>query len=230
MNNKILIIEDEKPIADLISYALKKHNFITRTCYEGKLSISVVDSFKPDLILLDLMLPDADGFNICKEITKKYNIPIIIITAKSGIEDKLYGLELGADDYITKPFDIREIIIRVKAIFRRIEQSKLVSTEEVDGALKINENISLYKDKVTVLMNNNEVLLTPKEYNLLLLLVENKEIVFSRERLIEKIWGYDYDGDARTVDIHIQRIRKKLKLHKNIKTVFGKGYKFEKIG
>lgn len=226
MDKKVLIIEDELKIAELLYDSLVTEGFNTITANNGNDGLHLVKKHKPDLILLDLMLPDIDGFAICENITKNYNIPIIMITAKNHISDKLNGLKLGADDYITKPFDIREVIERINTIFRRIDKVKENLDENNRDIIILNNEIIIYKDEGIVKKKDKIIELTRKEYKLLDTLVNNKNRVFTRENLLDTIWGYDYIGDIRTVDIHIQRIRKKLGLKSNIKTVFGVGYKF----
>lgn len=226
MDKKVLIIEDEVPIAKILSYALKSEGFTTQMCHLGKEGLDAMDSFIPDIILLDIMLPDIDGFEICKEITKSRNAPIVMITAKSDIVDKLLGLQLGADDYIVKPFDVREVIMRIKNILKRVEKANIIDSSKI-----IIKNIEILKLENKVLKNNQEIILTPKEYDLLLFFAENRGIVFTRDQIIEKIWGYDFLGDSRTIDIHILRIRKKLEDEFNkplIETVFKRGYRMIK--
>ncbi len=227
-NKKILIIEDEEAISNLISYSLKKEGFITNVAANGEEGLKLLKEFKPDLIILDLMLPDISGFEICKTITREYIIPIIMITAKSDTVDKILGMELGADDYITKPFDIREVIARIKAVFRRIDLiSEAGENNEFEG-IRIGKNIEIFKEKREVFKDNIRVELTNKEYELLVFLAESKGRVFSRADLLDRVWGFEFAGDTRTVDIHVQRLRKKLDENKNssiIETVFGIGYK-----
>ncbi|NRY61669.1 response regulator transcription factor [Clostridium beijerinckii] len=225
---KILIIEDEDYISDLLSYSLKKEGFNTKIAPNGERGLDLIDEFKPDLLILDLMLPDINGFEICKKVSREYTIPVVMITAKSDTFDKILGIELGADDYITKPFDIREVIVRIKAIFRRISLTSESKENESFGEVKVGEDIIIYKEKREVLKENSRIELTNKEYDLLLFLAENKERVFSRSALLDKVWGFEFVGDTRTVDIHVQRLRKKLDENKStsiIETVFGVGYK-----
>ncbi|WP_042375101.1 response regulator transcription factor [Neobacillus jeddahensis] len=230
---KILIIEDEEPISELLSYSIKKEGFLTKIASTGEQGIQLISEFTPHLILLDLMLPDMSGFDICRKVTRDDSVPIIMITAKSDTLDKILGMELGADDYITKPFDIREVIVRIKAIFRRIElTSELIETNGFD-VLQPGNGIELYKEKREVFKDGSMVELTNKEYDLLLFLAENKGRVFSRADLLDKVWGFDFIGDTRTVDIHVQRLRKKLDKSKRpsiIETVFGVGYKLVSNG
>ncbi|AVP63381.1 DNA-binding response regulator [Clostridium botulinum] len=228
MIKKILIIEDELAIADLMSYSLKKEGYIVKTVDNGSEGIEITESFKPNLIILDLMLPDISGFDVCRNITQSFNIPIIMITAKCDITDKVLGLELGADDYITKPFDMREVLVRIRSIFRRIDIiEKSVINKEV-SYISVGKDIKIYKDERVVVKEKKELEFTPKEFDLLIFLAENKGKVFSRAQLLDMVWGFEYLGDTRTVDIHIQRIRKKLEEDKGssiIETVFGVGYK-----
>lgn len=228
---KVLIIEDEVPIGELLLYSLAREGFSSRHAKDGKQAIELIREFKPDLIILDVMLPDVSGFDICKQVTKEYNIPIIILTAKADITDRILGLELGADDYITKPFDTREVIVRIRTIFRRLERALQVIENKEDKSIIITENIKIINEEHQVLKDDVFIELTPKEYGLLFLLAQNKGKVFSRSELLDKVWGMDYFGDSRTVDIHVQRIRKKLDDGKNlsiIETVFGTGYKLVK--
>ena len=228
MNKKILIIEDEDSIGDILSYALNKEGFSTNIANTGSKALNLLDSYKPNLVILDLMLPDINGLDLCRLITSKYNIPIIMITAKSDPVDKILGIELGADDYITKPFNIREVIARVKALFRRID---LISSNIASfklNVIKLKDNIEIHTDERTVIKNNTIIDLTNKEYDLLLYLAENKGRILSRSQILDSVWGIDFICDTRTVDIHVQRVRKKLDESKNnsiIETAFGIGYK-----
>jgi len=222
---KILIIEDELAIADLISYSLKKEGYIVKSVDNGTDGIEYTKIFKPNLIILDLMLPDISGFDVCRNITQSFNIPIIMITAKCDITDKVLGLELGADDYITKPFDMREVLVRIRSIFRRIDIIEKSVIEKDMAYISIGKDIKIYKDERVVMKENKEMEFKPKEFDLLMFLAENKGKVFSRAQLLDKVWGFEYIGDTRTVDIHIQRIRKKLEESSVIETVFGVGYK-----
>lgn len=219
---KILIVDDEPAIVDLIKINLELEGFETCVCYTGQQALKAAPIFNPDLIILDIMLPDINGFEICKHL-QSLSIPIIMLTAKNDIKDKLYGLELGADDYITKPFDSRELTARIKTVLRRIDKfGAKDDTTMVMGPIMINTS------ERQVYIDGEELLLTPKEYDLLLIFSENQRKVFSRENLLELVWNFEYIGDSRTVDMHVQRLRKKLgKYSFFIKTVFGIGYKFE---
>ncbi|QGQ94698.1 DNA-binding response regulator [Paenibacillus psychroresistens] len=224
---KILIIEDEEAIADLLAYGLNKAGFETKIALNGADGVNAVQSFKPNLLLLDWMLPDTTGIEVCKKITASHNIPMIMITAKSDITDKIVGLEFGADDYITKPFDLREVIARIRTILRRVDQANKPAEEPSESILRF-KNIEIIKSERIVKKNNEIIELTPKEFDLLITLYSYRGKIFSRSELLDFVWGYDYFGDTRTVDIHIQRLRKKLDVNDLIVTVFGVGYKFEK--
>jgi len=224
MNNQILIIEDDKSINDILFHTLKSEGYLPHSAFSLKEANDFLGTNLPDLILLDLNLPDGSGFDLCKDMNSKYTIPIIILTAKCDVFDKVLGLELGADDYITKPFHIKEVISRIKAVFRRIEKS---SSKDNKSFININSNIKINFDNRTVLKNDEVIQLKPKEYELLEFFVQNRNKVFSREQIIDNIWEFSYDGDIRTVDIHIRRIRSKLDIVGQpsiIETVFGIGY------
>lgn len=224
MNTQILIIEDDKSINDILFHTLKSEGYLPHSAFSLKEANDFLNAQLPDLILLDLNLPDGSGFDLCKDINSKYTIPIIILTAKSDVFDKVLGLELGADDYITKPFHIKEVTSRIKAVFRRIEKS---SSKDNKNFININSDIKINFNNRTVLKNDEVIQLKPKEYELLEFFVQNRNKVFSREQLIDNIWELSYDGDIRTVDIHIRRIRSKLDTNGQpsvIETVFGIGY------
>lgn len=224
---KILIIEDEAAIADLLAYGLQEEGFLTAAASSGQEGLREIGRFKPDMLLLDLMLPDQSGLDICKKVTAEYNIPILMITAKSEITDKILGLELGADDYITKPFDLREVVARIRTILRRMASTGQGETEEAEQVISI-RHLEIDRDERLVRNNGAIVDLTPKEYDLLLKLCSYRGKIFTRAELLDLVWGYDFAGDTRTVDTHIQRLRKKLDVGDLITTVFGIGYKFEK--
>ena len=226
MNAKILIIEDELPIAELLKYALEKEGFSAAVAGSGAEAYKKIESFRPELILLDLMLPDVDGLTICREVTTKHReISIIIVSAKNDQIDKLIGLEYGADDYITKPFDIREVILRIKSVLRRMTSSTEASPA---GDLTVIRDGSIILDieRHELSKNGVPIELTPKEFSLLETLIRNKGKALTRNYLLEQVWNFDYIGDTRTVDIHIQRLRKKLGDDNCIATVFGVGYKY----
>jgi len=223
---KILIIEDEAAIADLLDYGLTREGYETRKAGTGIDGFLQMERFRPDFLLLDWMLPDMSGLDICKKVTSEYNIPILMITAKNDVADKITGLEIGADDYITKPFDLREVVARVRTILRRVAMANRAE-EPGDEAIRF-KDVEIVKRERAVRNGGELVDLTPKEYDLLLQLVANRGRIFTRDELLEQVWGFDYAGETRTVDNHIQRLRKKLDAGDVITTVFGIGYKFEK--
>jgi DNA-binding response OmpR family regulator len=222
---KILVIDDEQAILDLIEMILKREKFQVATAPDGKSGLRLFDSFNPDLVLLDIMLPDISGHEVCREITNKRKTPVIMLTAKDDIVDKVLGLELGADDYITKPFDARELIARIKAVLRRLERNDEPKENKV-GDYELMVDL----DNRTVLKRGKLVELTLKEYELLEVFVRNPHKVFSREELLQKVWGYDFMGDTRVVDICITRLRKKIEDDssnpKHIITIYGFGYRY----
>ncbi|SES17509.1 response regulator transcription factor [Psychrobacillus sp. OK032] len=216
----ILIVEDEESIYDILSYALRKEGFSVYGASTGKKALEYFQGIEIDLVILDLMLPDTTGFELCKEITSNSNLPILMLTARDDIVDKVLGLELGAEDYMTKPFDVREVIARVKVLLRRN------SSQTPFHSIKVNESIHIDPRAYAVFQDNEVVVLKPKEYELLLLLAQHKNRVFSREEILDTVWEMDYEGGLRTVDVHVQRIRKKLD-SSIIETVFGIGYKMK---
>lgn len=225
MGKRILIVEDDTSIREMLTFALEAEGFTVNTSKSGIEALKKNDEFEPDLVLLDLMLPDINGFEICKKIQQERDIPIIMVTAKNDIVDKVLGLEIGADDYITKPFHIKEVIARVNKSLQRIE--KAVKIEKEKNLIEVGKETFLDEDGRMVTKKGTEISLRPKEYDLLYLLATNKGKVFSREELLDKIWSYDYFGELRTVDVHVRRLRAKIEDNDNkyIETVFGVGYK-----
>lgn len=225
MKENILIIEDDEDISEILRFSLIKEGYKVKVNPKGLEAETEIESFKPDLILLDIMLNDTDGFSVCRKISS-YKIPIIMITARVDIVDKILGLELGADDYITKPFDIREVVTRVRVALRRREEIKKYPYNNRDNEIEeiVIGNIRINEHSRTVYIDDKEVRLKPKEFDLLLFLSNNKNRVYSRDKLLELVWGYDFLGDTRTIDVHITRLRKKLNSNLNIETVFGVGY------
>ena len=229
---KILIVDDDVNIAELISLYLTKECFDTKTVNDGEEALKAYEQYAPNLILLDLMLPGIDGYQVCREIRTKSNVPIIMLSAKGEIFDKVLGLELGADDYIMKPFDSKELVARVKAVLRRYQP--MAKTDTVTVNIKCVEypglivNLSNY----SVLYNGQPVDMPPKELELLYFLASSPNQVFTREQLLDHIWGYEYIGDTRTVDVHVKRLREKIKDNDSwsLATVWGIGYKFEVNG
>jgi len=219
MTKKILVVEDEYSINDILTITLINEGYEVESVFDGKEALEKIKVFKPDLVLLDLMLPDIDGFEICKKISKDYLV--IMITARDSIFDKIIGLEFGADDYITKPFEIKEVIVRVKALFRSIEKEKQILSEEF---IELGESVKVDLLGQRVFKNGEEIQLKRQESALFFFLLQNRNRVFTRAGLLDNVWGYDYYGDSRTVDVHIRRIRAKLETLTIIETVFGKGY------
>lgn len=225
---KILIVDDDSNIAELISLYLTKECFETMIASDGESALVLADSFAPNLILLDLMLPGIDGYQVCREIRAKSSIPIIMLSAKGEIFDKVLGLELGADDYMEKPFDSKELIARVKAVLRRY---KPVSSVSGGTDIKCVEypDLIVNQTNYSVVYMGRTVDMPPKELELLFFLASSPNHVFTREQLLDQIWGYEYIGDTRTVDVHIKRLREKINDHASwrIATIWGIGYKFE---
>ena len=226
---KILIVDDDNNIAELISLYLTKECFECMIVNDGEEALSVLGTFQPNLILLDLMLPGMDGYQVCREVRHKSNIPIIMLSAKGEIFDKVLGLELGADDYIIKPFDSKELVARVKAVLRRFQPAPSQTVSQTNGKYVEYPDLIINQTNYSVLYKGETVDMPPKELELLYFLASSPNQVFTREQLLDHIWGYEYIGDTRTVDVHIKRLREKIKDHANwsISTVWGIGYKFE---
>jgi len=222
---RLMVVEDEAPIADLLQYGLNKEGFQVACTHTAGAAIVMAAEFRPQIILLDWMLPDMDGLELCRILSAEYNVPIIMLTARSDMEDKLKGLEAGADDYITKPFDMREVASRLRAVLRRFEKAR--QGEQGMPAVPASEGTLSVSEKERVVMQKGRLIeLTPKEYELLCYLLKHPREALSRQVLLEQVWGYDFVGDTRTVDIHIQRLRKKMSLDGHLLTVFGVGYKY----
>ena len=225
---KILIVDDDVNIAELISLYLTKECYDTRMVHDGEEALQVYEQYGPNLILLDLMLPGIDGYQVCREIRTKSNLPIIMLSAKGEIFDKVLGLELGADDYIMKPFDSKELVARVKAVLRRYQPAK---QETVSSSIKCVEypDLTINQSNYSVLYYGKPIDMPPKELELLYFLASSPNQVFTREQLLDHIWGYEYIGDTRTVDVHVKRLREKIKDQSawSLATVWGIGYKFE---
>lgn len=231
MNKKILVVEDEKPISDIIKFNLIKEGYDIETAFDGEEALKKVYQFQPDLVLLDVMLPKLDGFQVCRRIRESFNMPIIMLTAKEEEVDKVLGFELGADDYITKPFGMRELIARVKANIRRL------SFTDVDG--NTNGNNIIYAGKLIIDLDRYEVTkedrtieLTLREFELLKFLATQANQIFTREQLLKDVWGYEYFGDIRTVDVTVRRLREKVEDDSSeptyIMTKRGVGYYFKR--
>ena len=210
---KLLIVDDDENIAELISLYLTKECFDTMMVHDGEDALSAFDTYAPNLILLDLMLPGIDGYQVCRDIRSRSNTPIIMLSAKGEVFDKVLGLELGADDYIIKPFDAKELIARVKAVLRRYQPGKSDSASDDKGKCVSYPGITINLTNYSVVVDNIQVEMPPKELELLYFLASSPNQVFTREQLLDQIWGYEYIGDTRTVDVHIKRIREKIKNH-----------------
>jgi DNA-binding response OmpR family regulator len=225
---KILIVDDDNNIAELISLYLTKECFDTKIVGDGEEALAACKSYNPNLVLLDLMLPGMDGYQVCREIRAKDNTPVIMLSAKGEVFDKVLGLEMGADDYMMKPFDSKELVARVKAVLRRYQPQKTGTDApaiKVVSYPDLEVNLSNY----SVVYMGEPLDMPPKELELLYFLAASPNQVFTREQLLDNIWGYEYIGDTRTVDVHVKRLREKIKDHKGwgITTVWGIGYKFE---
>ena len=227
---KILIVDDDENIAELISLYLTKECFDTMMVHDGEKALIAYDTYQPNLILLDLMLPGIDGYQVCREIRAKSNVPIIMLSAKGEVFDKVLGLELGADDYMMKPFDSKELVARVKAVLRRYQA---IPKPEIPGEDKGKcveyPGITINLTNKSLIVDGETVDMPPNELELLYFPAASPNQVFTREQLLDQIWGYEYIGDTRTVDVHIKRLREKIKDHSDwsLSTVWGIGYKFE---
>ncbi len=223
--NKVLIVDDDTNIVELIRLYLEKENFEVVVAYNGQAAVEAFKEEAPSLVILDLMLPIMDGWQVCREIRRISNIPIIMLTAKGETFDKVLGLELGADDYMVKPFDTKELVARVKAVLRRSETKDMKAKKEI-----VYPNLAINLSNYELKLAGNVIEIPPKELELLYFLASNPNHVFTREQLLEEVWGFDYFGDSRTVDVHIKRLREKLEGVEGtwqLKTVWGVGYKFE---
>ena len=224
LKEKVLIIDDDKNICELVSLYLLKEGYEVFTAFDGVDGLEKFKSVNPDIIILDIMMPGMDGWEVCRTIKKKYTTPILMLSAKGETFDKVLGLELGADDYIVKPFDSKELVARLKAVLRRSGGVRENPNEVVLPDLIVN------KDNYSVILRGEAVEMPPKEFLLLYQFVSNPNTVFTRENLLHSIWGYDFYGDSRTVDVHIKRLREKINIGNptwELKTVWGIGYKFE---
>ncbi|PJF26435.1 MAG: DNA-binding response regulator [Phototrophicales bacterium] len=225
MTDTILIVDDEQHIIDLARMYLEQAGYVVTSAIEGNSALELIlGAHPPTLVVLDLMLPGLDGWEICKRVRAKSDIPIIMLTARSDDIDRIVGLELGADDYLTKPFNPRELVARIRAILRRAERRP--STEK-ERTITL-DNLAIYPERRIVTVDGKPVELRLKEFDLLLTLAENKGMVFSREKLLDVVWGYDFPGETRTVDVHIAHLRHKLKrMRPTIETVWGVGYRLD---
>lgn len=225
-NQKILVVDDDPNICELLRVYLNKDGFDTAIASDGEEAIESALRYKPDLILLDIMMPRLDGWQVCREVRKTSEVPIIMLTAKGEVFDKILGLELGADDYISKPFDTKEVLARIKAVLRRSsERSKNNAIKEVRFD-KLVINLTNYE----LIIDGKQIDTPPKELELIFHLASNPNRVYTRDQLLDEVWGFDYYGDSRTVDVHVKRLREKLENVSDkwsLKTVWGVGYKFE---
>ncbi len=226
MANKILVVDDDLNICDVLKLYLEKEGFEVKTVNDGDNAVETFKIFEPDLVLLDIMMPGKDGWQVCREIREQSAKPVIMLSAKGETFDKVLGLELGADDYIVKPFDNKEVAARIKAVLRRYRSRDNFLAEEV---IKF-DNLEISKQKYELKLRGKPVDVPPKELELLYFLTSNYNRVFTRDQLLDKVWGFDYLGDSRTVDVHVKRLREKLEGVSDkwiLKTVWGVGYKFE---
>ncbi len=223
--NKVLIIDDDKQISAILRDYFQYENFEVISAFDGKEGLRKFKKENPDIIVLDIMLPEIDGWEVCERIRQSNDVPIIMLSAKNTDTDRITGIELGADDYVTKPFSPKEVVVRTKAILRRVKGEN----KKNDNKIRKYPNLIIHNDQRRVKVNNEIIDLTPKEFDLLWTLTSQPKKVFSRDELLKKVWGYDYFGDVRTVDTHIKSLRKKLgeDVGDYIKTVWGVGYKFE---
>jgi DNA-binding response OmpR family regulator len=234
MAHKVLIVEDESTLLDTLEYNLSRQGYEVYTAMNGLAALEVARRERPDLIVLDVMLPKLDGFEVCRILRPEMNVPIIMLTARTDEVDKVVGLELGADDYLTKPFSMRELLARVKALLRRVRliREELAAERDQSGAQKlVFDDLTIDLIRHEVLLKGDPLPLKPKEYDLLLFLARNPGATLSRDLILERVWGWDFDGGTRTVDVHIRWLREKIESdpahHSRIVTVRGVGYRFE---
>ena len=227
-NKKLLVVDDDLNICDMLRLYFENEGYTVKTANDGVEGVNYFKTFEPDLVLLDIMMPKKDGWQVCREIREISAKPVIMITAKGEVFDKVLGLELGADDFIVKPFDMKELSARIKAVLRRYNAHSKENDEEV---VKF-ENIEISLQKYELKLNDKIIDIPPKELELLYLLASNSNRVFTRDQLLDKVWGFDYLGDSRTVDVHVKRLREKIENASDkwvLKTVWGVGYKFETL-
>ena len=233
MTEKILIIEDEPALQETLAYNLTRQSYMVETAGDGKAGLEAADRFSPDLVILDIMLPVLDGFEVCRELRQKSTVPILMLTARDEEIDRVIGLEMGADDYLTKPFSMRELLARVKALLRRVrfDRTEIETIATVDRELLTFGNLELDLTRGEVRLAGRPLLIKPKEYDLLLFLARHRGQVLSRELILERVWGWDFSGGSRTVDVHVRWLREKIEVNPaqpvRIVTVRGAGYRFE---
>lgn len=222
---RILVVDDDPNISELLNIYLEKEGYEVRTAADGNEGVALFKAYSPDLVLLDIMMPRKDGWQVCREIREISSVPIIMITAKGETIDKVLGLELGADDFIVKPFDMKEVFARIKAVLRRYS-----NVNTINGDVVKFDGIEISKSRFELKLRDVPVDIPPRELELIYFLASNCNLVFTRDQLLDKVWGYDYLGDSRTVDVHIKRLREKLEGVSDkweLKTIWGVGYKFE---
>jgi DNA-binding response OmpR family regulator len=229
VRKNILVVEDDRALSEVLRYNLVKEGYEVAVVFDGPQALEMARKGSPDLIILDIMLPGMDGFEVCRILRKEMTMPILMLTAKDEEVDKIVGLEIGADDYMTKPFSMRELLARIRAMLRRAELAGPILPIS-DEAIVV-DNLKIEVDRRKVIIRGSLLTLKPKEFDLLLFLAKHRGIVFSREQILEKVWGYDYAGDTRTVDVHIRWLRKKIEAEpqkpRYLVTVRGVGYKLE---
>ena len=235
MSEKVLVVEDELTLQETLAYNLKKEGYGVEKASDGNTAIEVARKYQPDLIILDIMLPGIDGFEVCRILRKEMTTPVLMLTARDDEIDRVVGLEVGADDYLTKPFSMRELLARVKAILRRVrvlreEFNREVNDSQINKTLQF-DNLTIDVNRREIRLGDTPIPLKPKEYDLLYFLAEHNGKVLSREFILERVWGWDYFGDSRTVDVHIRWLREKIERDSSnptrIVTVRGAGYRFE---
>lgn len=224
---KVLVVDDDPNVREIIRLYFEKQHIEMLEAHDSATALEMVEKHSPDIIILDVMMPVVDGFETCREIRKRFDTPIIMLTAKGEEFDRVLGLELGADDYVTKPFSPRELIARIKAIFRRMQPRKPSDDAEAAASYEF-DGLTIHVERREVIAGDEKVTLRPKEFDLLAHMAKSPGSVFTREQLLEQVWGYDYIGDIRTVDVHVKKLREKLSPYKSdcIATVWGIGYKF----
>lgn len=238
MTQKVLVVEDDKTLQETLTYNLERQGYEVVVTDNGRSALQLVRQQPPDVVVLDIMLPGLDGFDVCRLIRKEYSVPILMLTARTEEIDKIVGLEMGADDYLTKPFSMRELLARVKALLRRVTlirqevEAEQPGTTDILGAGVLTfGNMVIDQDRREVLLDERPIRLKPKEYELLLFLARHKGIALSRDLILERVWGWTYDGNSRTVDVHVRWLREKIEADPNdvsrIVTVRGVGYRFD---
>ncbi|MCL5045338.1 MAG: response regulator transcription factor [Actinobacteria bacterium] len=223
---RVLVVDDDPHITSIIKLYLEKEGFLVSVAGDGSEALKLIDQLEPDVVVLDIMMPKVDGLQVCRRVRLTRRTPIIMLTAKGEVEDRILGLDLGADDYLTKPFSVRELVSRIKAILRRVDRD----IPEADRVLTF-PGLSVDAGRYEIEIDGERKALTPKEFELLWFLASHPGRVFSRDQILDKVWGYDYFGDTRTVDVHVKRLRQKIGEDeagpRYLKTVWGAGYKFE---